>query len=115
MTDTTSFEAAFARLQRLVAARNLQGVERASHQDAPALTVADAPFVHLAEPTVAALHCPVDQKVLLLEISPDIFFETDDNVGQDLLLVRLDRIEDEELALKLEDAWQFRAPDSLKR
>jgi hypothetical protein len=115
MADTANFEGALIRLLRLVEARNLKEVQRITHQGAPALAVADAVFVSLSEPHVAALHCPVDQKVLLMEISPDIFFETDSHIGQDVLLVRLDRIEDEELALKLEDAWHFRAPDRLKR
>lgn len=82
--------------------------------DASALTVEGENFASLVEPAVLALHCPVDQKVLLMEISPDIYFETDQHIGQDLMLVRLDRISDEELALRLQDAWTFRAPEKLK-
>jgi hypothetical protein len=115
MADAKEFEGALIRLHRLAEARALLEVKRTTHEGAPALAVDDTPFVYLVEPHVAALHCPVDQKVLLLEISPEIFFETDSHIGKNILLVRLDQIEDEDLALKLEDAWHFRAPERLKR
>lgn len=114
MTDSTTPNPHFDRVSRLVAARDLEGVESATHEGSPALTVAGRPFVHLAEPGIVVLHCPVDQKVLLMEISPDLFFETDAFIGQDAVLVHLAQISDEELSLKLEDAWTFKAPAFLK-
>ncbi len=115
MTDKADFDAALARLVRLAQARDLPGLATQAEGDEPRLTVAGNAFLHLVEPQVVALHCPVEQKVLLIEISPDIYFETDHHVGKDTLLVRLDRIDDEELSLRLHDAWTFRAPDHLKR
>lgn len=113
MTDTTDFEQSFARLVRL--ADHLAAVEQSSSDNAPALKVEGTSFVHLAEPHIAVLHCPMDQKVLLMEISPEIFFETDSYIGRDAVMVRLEKISDEELALKLEDAWMFTAPERLRR
>ena len=59
------------------------------------------------------LHCPDEQKALLMEISPEIYFETPHYVGHAVVLIRLGAIGDEELALRLEDAWRFKAPARL--
>ncbi len=110
MDDTSNPRTGLGRLLALLQARNRQAIA----EDRAGLTVAGEHFVHLVAPSIVALHCPVDQKVLLMEISPDIYFETDQHIGEDILLVRLDRISDEELSLRLDDAWTFRAPESLK-
>ena len=57
--------------------------------------------------------CPAEQKTLLMEISPEIYFETDHYVGWPAVLIRLANIGDEELSLRLEDAWRFKAPARL--
>ena len=114
MTDTANIDAGFARLLRLAQARNLQGVEASTSDGAPALKVGGTDFVHMLDALTAVLQCPVDQKVLLMGISPDIYFETEHYVGDDAMLVRLDIIDDEELSLRLHDAWTFRAPENLK-
>lgn len=105
----------FSRMLRLVEGRGLAEVEQSTSYSTPALKVAGNAFVRMLDDTTAVLHCPVDQKVLLMEISPEIFFETDHYIGHDAVLVRLDQIDDEELALKLEDAWTFRAPERLRK
>jgi hypothetical protein len=114
MTDPAAPQASFARLVRLAEAKGLAEVEQSTSYNTPALKVAGNAFVRLLDDSTAVLQCPVDQKVLLMEISPDVFFETEHYIGYDAVLVRLDRISDEELALKLEDAWTFKAPDRLK-
>jgi hypothetical protein len=114
MSDTKDLATLLARLLRLVEARGLPGVSKASGQS-PALLVTDASFASIADATTLALACPSDQKVLLMDISPDLYFETEAQVGQDIVLVRLDRISDEELSLRLHDAWEFVAPDHLRR
>ena len=96
------------RIENLARGRGLVEVERSKGEDIPALTIAGHPFVTLREKDVLSLLCPLDQKILLLEISPDIYFETESDIGQEAVLVRLDRISDEELSLRLEDAWTYR-------
>ncbi len=115
MTDQSDPNASLARLLRLAEQRGLAGVEMTTATNGPALHVADTAFVQVADAATAMLHCPADQKVLLMEISPDLYFETDDLVGRDIMLIRLDRISDEELSLRLHDAWMFKAPERLKK
>lgn len=115
MTGQSDPNASLERLVRLAQQRGLAGVGTTGGTGDPALHVADTAFVQLVDASTAMLHCPTDQKVLLMEISPDLYFETDDLVGRDVMLIRLDRISDEELSLRLHDAWMFKAPERLKK
>ena len=114
MQQNPDLKQGFERLAMLAEARQLPEVERGTSYDTPALKVAGATFVRLLDAATAVLQCPVDQKVLLMEISPDLYFETEHYIGHDAMLIRLDRIDDEELALRLHDAWTFKAPERLK-
>ena len=110
MSETDGRDKSFERIHRLAEQRALAEVDRASSDGTPALTVRGAAFVRLLDAETMVLHCPLEQKILLMEISPDIYFDTDDYVGQEVVLVHLGAISDEELSLRLEDAWHFRAP-----
>ncbi|WIY51459.1 hypothetical protein O9Z70_08110 [Devosia sp. YIM 151766] len=115
MTANANLKSGFTRLHGLASARGLRGLTQSTSDGAPALAVADNVFVHMLDADIAVLQCPVDQKVLLMEISPGIYFETEPYIGKDAMLIRLDRIDDEELSLRLHDAWEFKAPDRLKQ
>lgn len=114
MSDGIDLDPHFNRIETVAKARGLQGFERTTSYGTPALRVSDRTFVRLLDATTLVMQCPLDQKVLLMEISPDIYFETDHYVGYDTVLIRLDAIEDEELGLRLEDAWRFRADENAK-
>ena len=103
----------FARIEQLATARGLPGVTRSTSYGTPSLKVRDKSFVRLKDETTLVLLCPSEQKALLMEISPDIYFETAHYVGYPAVLIRLDAISDEELSLRLEDAWRFKAPRKL--
>ena len=107
----TDLDAAFARIQSLALNRKLQGLVVSTHEGKPSLMVENATFCHLIDPATLVLACPIEQKALLMDISPDIYFETDQYLGSAAMLVRLDVIADEELALRLEDAWRLQAPE----
>ncbi|MCP8882032.1 hypothetical protein NIM87_00780 [Devosia sp. XJ19-1] len=115
MTDAQDLERGLARLVRQIADRRLPGVARAVHEGAPALLVDDSPFATMLDATTVALACPADQKVLLMDISPDLYFETEAFIGRNLVLLRLDRVDDEELSLRLHDAWEYVAPNRLRK
>lgn len=107
---TQDLEQAFVRIERLAKARGLLGVERGTSYGTPALKVRDKSFARLREKEVLVLLCPAEQKTLLMEISPAIYFETSHYVGHAAVLIHLDAISDEELSLRLEDAWRHKAP-----
>jgi hypothetical protein len=56
-----------------------------------------------------------DEKRLMLDASPDVYFETPHYQGYPAVLVHLDRITDAELAERIEDAWLIQAPKRLAK
>lgn len=110
MSSQSTLESAFDRVETLARGRGLENVVRATYDGTPALTVDGRAFVRLLDERTLLLQCPLEQKVLLMEISPEIYFETDDFIGADAILVHLDAIDDEELGIRLEDAWCYKAP-----
>jgi hypothetical protein len=105
---TSDLDQAFSRIENLARQRSLSGTARSMRHGTPALEVGGNCFVRLKDATTLVLHCPPEQKALLMDIWPEIYFETEHYVGHPVVLVHLDAIGDEELALRLEDAWQFR-------
>ena len=110
---TTDLDQAFIRIENLAKHRDLPGIARATSYGTPSLKVRDKTFVRIKDAATLVLLCPSEQKALLMEISPDIYFETDHYVGHPAVLIRLDVIGDEELSLRLEDAWRSKAPKKL--
>lgn len=56
-----------------------------------------------------------DEKHLLLQSSPDVYFSSPHYDGYPALQIRLERIEPDELRDRLEDAWLIQAPKRLAR
>ncbi|WP_417308542.1 hypothetical protein [Devosia sp.] len=106
-------ESQLERLKRLCAERRLPETGETTQDGAPALHVDGTCFVSLSAPEEMVLHCPVAQTELLIEVAPEIYWQNEEHRNGPGLLVRLDRISDEELALRLVDAWHFRAPEHL--
>ncbi|HTN60043.1 MAG TPA: MmcQ/YjbR family DNA-binding protein [Devosia sp.] len=109
----SDLQSAFARIHALAQARGLPEIALSTSYGTPALKVANKTFCRLKDATTLVLLCPAEQKALLMEISPEIYFETDHYVGWPAVLIRLDTIPDEELSLRLEDAWRAKAPKRL--
>ena len=109
----SSGQKSFDRLVRLATKLGLSDVTVGTTYGAPALRVHDRPFASIKADDLMVLHCPLEAKEMLMEMAPDIYFQTDHFKGWPGLLVRLDVISDEELSLRLEDAWRFKAPKKL--
>lgn len=106
----SSLDTIFERVVRLARERRLPEITLSTSYGTPSLKVKDKSFVRLKDADTLVLLCPPEQKALLMEMSPHIYFETDHYVGWPAVLVRLSAIEDEELSLRLEDSWRFKAP-----
>ena len=109
----TAPETGLDRLVRLTNKLRLDDVATGTTYRSPALRVHDRPFVSIKADDLMVLHCPLEVKEMLMEMAPEIYFQTDHFKGWPGLLVRLDVITDEELSLRLEDAWRFKAPRRL--
>lgn len=106
-------ETEIGRMLRLCAAMRLLEVTQSTSYGTPSIKVKTRNFASVRGPDEMVLHCPLEQKELLMEMAPEIYWQTDHFKGWPGLLVRLRVIGDEELALRLEDAWRFRAPRRL--
>jgi hypothetical protein len=54
-----------------------------------------------------------EEKQLILESSPDVYFSSPHYEGYPGVQIRLERIEPDELRERLEDAWLIQAPKRL--
>lgn len=105
-----SFERAAAEAER----RGLRDIRRDRTDGTPVLKVSGATFARLHEPGILAIACPHQQKAMLMEISPAVYFDLPGYEDEQVLFIRLREIDDEELSLRLHDAWHFRAPEALR-
>ncbi len=82
----------------------------------PALKVAGKGFAGTGKvPGSLAVMCPLETKEHLIESEPGIYFETDHYRGWPWVLIRMDEVDDEALAHRLEVAWSLKAPKKLVR
>lgn len=108
-------QTAFKRLLRLAKHLQLAEVTEGTSYGDPALKVRGKAFVTVKAADTMVLPCPLEIKELLMESAPAIYYQTAHFKGWPGLLVRLDAIGDEELSLRIADAWAFTAPKTKVR
>ncbi|MFS8111632.1 MmcQ/YjbR family DNA-binding protein [Rhizobium jaguaris] len=114
MTSNIDMDAIAERLQRLVAQAQLPEVEPGAHYGAPAFKVGGKSFVTVKNNETIVLALPIDRKEQLMEMAPEIYFQSDHYVGWPSLPTRIAAIGDDELQMRLIEAWRFRAPKKLR-
>lgn len=103
--------AAFARV--LAATAHLPGVEEGTSYGTPALKVRGKLFARLKDADTLVVHSAPDEKEMLMEVDPKVYFETDHYKGWHAVLVRLNKISTAKLRHRLEQAWRQKAPKRL--
>ncbi|MDL2407712.1 MmcQ/YjbR family DNA-binding protein [Rhizobium calliandrae] len=111
---STDTDAISQRLQRIAAKARLREVEVSTHYGTPALKVGGKAFVSIKNDETIVLALPIDRKEQLIEMAPEIYFQSDHYVGWPSLPLRIAAIGDDELQLRLIEAWLFRAPKKLR-
>lgn len=101
----------FARV--LAAAAHLPDVEQSTSYGTPALKVRGKLFARLKDAETLVVHSPPDEKEMLMEVDPKVYFETDHYKGWHAVLVRLNKISTSKLRHRLEQAWRHKAPKRL--
>lgn len=109
MSETVLFE----RLKK--AAAGLPEVEPSTWFGTPSLKVRGKSFCRIKDPDTVVVLVGLDEKEMLLEAAPELYFETDHYRGWPAMLVRIHAISDKELALRLRAAWLLKAPKTLAR
>jgi hypothetical protein len=104
---------AFARVRTAARAVKLPEVEEGVSFGTPALKVRGKFLMRVKDADTLVFRCLIEEKIMLMETVPDIYFETDHYKGYPAVLVRLSRISDAELGLCLERGWRLQAPAKL--
>src|SRR5262249_8716572 len=102
----------FARVR--AAAAHLPEVEESTSYGTPALKVRGKLIARLKDAGTLVVRCSLDDKEVLMEAAPEVYFETDHYKGWPAVLVRLQSIEPVELRRRLEQAWRLMAPKRLR-
>jgi hypothetical protein len=98
-------------------ASSYPGVEETTTYGQPALKVKGKLFAWLSPDRAAAgalaVRADPGELPVLIDAFPDRYFQTPHYEGYPILLVRMDRIEPDELRERIEDSWLLRAPRKL--
>jgi hypothetical protein len=114
MATSTDTGAILQRLHRVAAEALLPEVEVGTNYGTAALKIGGKAFVSVKNAETVVLALPIDRKEQLIEMAPEIHFQTDHYVGWPSLPLRIAAIGDDELQLRLIEAWRFRAPKKLR-
>ncbi|URK88280.1 MmcQ/YjbR family DNA-binding protein [Rhizobium sp. RCAM05350] len=110
---TGNLETDFERVTRLAETAGLPEVTRGTSYGTPALEVRGKSFVRMKEAGVLVVMCALEEKDMLIELAPELYFETDHYKGWPAMLVRLDVVNDQDLTQRLIAAWRQKAPKRL--
>jgi hypothetical protein len=109
----TSVDTIFARLKRLSAEANLPDVEESTSYGNPALKVGGKSFATVKNNETIVLCISIDDKERLIEMAPEIYYQTPHYIGWPYMPLHAAMISDAELKERLIGAWRFRAPKRL--
>ena len=100
------YTASLKKISAIAKAAGLPGVEEGESWGTPALKVRGKMLVRVREPGILVVPCDLDEKEMLMTVAPEIFFQTKHYEGWPGVLVRLEKIEDDELAEMMEKVWR---------
>lgn len=112
---TDTHDDAFERIWRIADALNLPELVRSTTHGTPSLKVKTSFIGRLKDKDTFAIYCPLEEKPLLMDNVPNIYFETDHYKGWPYILIHLDAISDAELAHRIKLAWHAKAPAKIRK
>ena len=102
--------------RRLVkAAEGLPAVSQSTSYGTPSPKVGKKLLGRVKDYETAVLCCPREEKDMLMDAAPEIYFETPHYHGWQLILIRASAISDAELRQRTVAAWRLQATKSLLR
>src|SRR5690606_26941494 len=89
------------------------GVVQSTSYGTPSIKLGSKFILREREPGIVALRRPsMDERDMLLEVEPDLFFTTDHYRGHPYVLVRLDRLTPDHFRALFETIWREKATKS---
>lgn len=111
--DLRAMARVFARVRKAARATGLPGIAEATSYGTPSLRVAGKFLMRMKDADTLVFSCTADEKAMLMEAAPALYFQTDHYVGYPLVLLRA-AASDAELAACVRRAWHAQAPQKLK-
>lgn len=108
---TGDLPSAFDKLR--TAAEGLPEVVEGTSYGTPSLHVRKKFLCRVKDADTVAVMCPLEEKEMLIEADPQLYFETAHYKGWPAMLVRIHEIPADQLRTRLERAWLMQAPKSL--
>ena len=105
--------AAFAPVRAALAVAGWPETEESTWFGTPSLKVRGKSFVRLKDADTLVLMCPLEEKELLMQMEPEVFFETDHYKGWPAVLARLSQMDGVTLRHRLARSWRLKAPKRL--
>ena len=86
----------------------LPDVEESTSYRQPCLKLRGRTFLNMSphEPGALVVHLPIEEQALRIAARPDVYFVTPHYEGYGCVLLRLDVVDEDELAGAIEDAWE---------
>jgi hypothetical protein len=111
--DPRAVARTFARVRMAAKATKLPGIEESASYGTPSLDVAGKFLMRMKDAETFVFRCTMDEKAMLMQAEPSLYFETDHYLGYPLVLLRA-AASDAELAVCVTRAWHAQAPQKLK-
>jgi hypothetical protein len=108
-------EAAFARLLQIAASTGLDGIEPGTSYGTPALKRRGKLLVRVKDAETLVFMCPHEEKAMLMEADPAVFYETDHYRGYPAVLLCLANADDTTIAGRIAAAWHMQGNAKPKR
>jgi hypothetical protein len=104
---------ALTRVRAAAHAAKLPEIEEGTSYGTPGMKVRGKVLMRVKDADTLVFRCAIDEKEMLMESAPEVYFETDHYKGWPVVLVRLSKASDAELKTCLERAWRLQAPAKL--
>jgi hypothetical protein len=102
-----------ARVRKAIKASKLPAIEEGTHYGYPSMKVAGKFLMRIKDAETLVFSCALEEKAMLIEAAPEIYFETDHYKGWAAVLARVAAISDAELVHRIRQAWRLQAPKKL--
>jgi hypothetical protein len=104
---------AFSRVLDALNLVALPEVEEGTSFGTPSLRLRGKFLMRVKDEDTLVFRCPREEKAMLMDAAPEIYFETEHYSGWPAVLVRLSKADDAELGHCLMRAWRMQAPPRL--
>ncbi|WP_457302239.1 MmcQ/YjbR family DNA-binding protein [Phyllobacterium sp. P5_D12] len=112
---TNSLDESFERIWTIAESLHLPELVRRTTHGTPSLKVKTLFIGRMKDWETFAIHCPLEEKPLLMESVPNIYFEIDHYKGWPYILMHLEAVSDAELGHRIKLAWHAKAPAKVKK